>query len=177
MTTIILEEQLLDAVKEKNYETVRTLLADGADVNYLRDTGMSPLLWAESENDMEMAKLLLDNGADINFRYPPRYQSLLQMAALDESEEIIKLFLKYKPDINIRDGFGNNALWSACYTNNLSIIELLLQHGVDAYTKNKVGEILVGKKKQPMGDSKSPYSAALEDDIKEQLAIFEKYKK
>ena len=55
-------------------------------------------------------------------------------------------------------------------------MELLLKNGADAYTKNKVGEILVGKKKQPMGVSHSPYSIALEDDDQEQLALFEKYK-
>ncbi|KFF02250.1 hypothetical protein [Chryseobacterium luteum] len=57
----------------------------------------------------------------------------------------------------------------------MEIIELLLKHGADAYTKNKVGEILVGKK-QPMGVSHSSYSLALEDEDQEQLNLFKKYK-
>jgi ankyrin repeat protein len=172
----MLEEQLLDAVKGKDINKVKALVKEGANVNYLHDTGMSALLWAESQDDLEMAKLLLDEGADLNFRYPPRKHTLLQMAALEERIDLIKLFLSYNPDINLRDGFGNNPLWSACHTNNLEIIELLLINGADAYTKNKVGEILIGKKKQPMGISHSPYSMALEEDNTEQLQLFEKYK-
>lgn len=172
----MLEEKLLDAVKAKDYESVKKLIAEGADVNYLRDTGMSPLLYAESEDDVEMARILLDNGADINFRYPPRMQNLLQMAAMENRKEMIELFLRYKPDINNRDAFGNNALASACHGGDMEIIELLLQHGADPYTLNKVGEILVGKKKQPMGESTSPYSVAVEDNDTALLALFEKYK-
>ncbi|MBE5322128.1 ankyrin repeat domain-containing protein [Pedobacter sp. MR2016-19] len=172
-----MEEQFLDAVEKRDFNKVNTLIKDGADVNFEHDTGMTALSWAQSENDLEMAELLLKNHADLNYRYKTeKFKTVVQSAALDEQLDMLKLFLKYKPDLNIRDGFGNNALWSACYTNNLEIIELLLKHGADAYTKNKVGEILVGKKKQPMGVSHSPYSLALEDENEEQLNLFEKYK-
>jgi ankyrin repeat protein len=123
-----MEEQFLDAGKKRDFDKVNALIKDGADVNFEHDTGMTALAWAQSENDLEMAELLLKNHADLNYKYKTeQFKTVVQAAAIDEQLDMLKLFLKYKPDLNIRDGYGNNALWSACYTNNLEIIELFIK--------------------------------------------------
>lgn len=171
-----INEELLNAVKNRGMNEISAALKKGADVNYEAETGMSPLSYAQGENDLEIAKVLLENGADVNYRYQSdQLKTVLHFAAMDEQYEMLKLLIAFTPDINVRDVFGNNPLWTAAYTNNLDMIELLLKHGADAFTQNRVGEILVGKNKMPIGKNHSPYSAALEDDYQEQVELFKKY--
>ena len=49
-----------------NYDLVKLLLENGADVNVRDDDGNTPLTNALSNGDKEMMKLLLKYGADIN---------------------------------------------------------------------------------------------------------------
>lgn len=169
-------KELLDAVRENNLHKVQELHKMGADVNYEREgSGSTPLYFAVINNFLDIADFLLRNGADINHHFE-RGETVLHIIAEEENIDMLQLFLKHHPKINAKDKFRNNPLWTACYSNNLEIIELLLQHGAEPYSMNRVGEILVGKKKEPMGVSISPYGAAIDDDNKEQLALFEKYK-
>ena len=84
-------------------------------------------------------------------------------------------------EVDSKDFYGNTPLFTALYFaplkgGNYDVVELLLQHGADPYLKNRVGEILVGKKKVPMGESLSPYMVAERDGNKIELELFAKYK-
>lgn len=57
---------LQSAVASGKIESVRALLAHGANVNIRNAQGMTPLHLAAFEGNVEMVKLLLANGADVN---------------------------------------------------------------------------------------------------------------
>src|SRR6185503_4227827 len=54
------------AVRANNLESVKTLLAGGADVNQTTRYGWSPLLVATQNRYYQLASYLLDHGADVN---------------------------------------------------------------------------------------------------------------
>lgn len=174
------EKELLDAVKSRNFKLIEELIAKGADVNYLFETGIDPIFLAVTEKDIEMVMFLLQYNIDLGRQYDKKKFSLLHAAA--ESYEITELLLDKGIEVNSKDFYGNTPLFTALYYAPLKggdykVVELLLQHGADPYLKNRVGEILVGKKKVPMGESLSPYIVAERDENKIELELFNKYKR
>jgi len=51
------------------YESVvKTLLNNGAEINYQNKGGQTALMWASKRGRVMSVKVLLDSGADINFK-------------------------------------------------------------------------------------------------------------
>jgi FOG: Ankyrin repeat len=174
------EKELLDAVKSRNFKLIEELIKGGADVNHLFETGIDSIFWAVTEKDVEMVRFLLKYPIDLGRQYDKKKFSLLHASA--ESYDITKLLLDKGIEVDSKDFYGNTPLFTALYYAPLKggtydVVELLLQHGADPYLKNRVGEILVGKKKVPMGESLSPYMVAERDENKIELELFDKYKK
>lgn len=57
-------DQLIQAIKDKNIENVKALIAQGADVNYQDSEGITPLHHAISTECVEAVKYLLEQNAD-----------------------------------------------------------------------------------------------------------------
>ena len=60
----MLNEDLLTAIQRGNFDMVKSLISQGADVNYATMDGNSPLTFAVYSGDMEIIKFLLQKGAD-----------------------------------------------------------------------------------------------------------------
>jgi len=60
--------ELGDAAWHNKVEEVKTLLANGADVNYIDKFGDTALMRASSSGNAEVVKILLDHGADVNIQ-------------------------------------------------------------------------------------------------------------
>src|SRR5258708_22268987 len=58
--------RLVEAVKNKDTDTVRSLLANHVDVNTLQGDGSTALSWAAHWDDLKVADLLIRAGADVN---------------------------------------------------------------------------------------------------------------
>ncbi len=59
------ETALIEAVKAGDYEQVRLLISNGADLNQGDDQGWTALNFAAGRGDLEMVRLLVESGADI----------------------------------------------------------------------------------------------------------------
>lgn len=57
---------LLDAVKSGDKETVKKLIEDGADIDCKDSDGATPLLNAVNNKNLDIVSILLENGADVN---------------------------------------------------------------------------------------------------------------
>jgi len=57
---------LVDAAKQADWDSVRTLLEDDSDVSAADADGSTALHWACYQNDLESARLLVRAGADVN---------------------------------------------------------------------------------------------------------------
>ncbi|MBO5481771.1 MAG: ankyrin repeat domain-containing protein [Spirochaetaceae bacterium] len=62
----MLNEDLLTAIQRGNFDMVKSLISQGADVNYATIQGNSPLTYAVYSGDIEIIKFLLQKGADPN---------------------------------------------------------------------------------------------------------------
>ncbi|MDU1905669.1 MAG: ankyrin repeat domain-containing protein [Dysgonomonas sp.] len=60
------EQELLNAVRNFDCETVQGKLKSGVNPNIKGEDGQTPLMVAASKKDIEMAKLLIESGAEIN---------------------------------------------------------------------------------------------------------------
>src|SRR5579863_8111261 len=58
--------RLVEAVKNRDTGTVRTLLSQRVDVNTAQSDGATALVWAVHRDDMEMVDLLIHAGARVN---------------------------------------------------------------------------------------------------------------
>ena len=114
----------------------RFLLDHGAGLNTVSEGGRTPLHIACREGNVEMITLALEGGGDVNAQDSQGWSALHH--ALFRSPDVIKLLLRYKPDLELqtRDGPGGNGytpLMTAAANSSVPIesLELLLQAGAD----------------------------------------------
>jgi ankyrin repeat protein len=123
-----------------NIETVKQLIANGADVNAKGGvTGGTPLLIAVTLGHKEIAEQLIANGADVNAK-DPRGTTPLHGAALRGHKEIAELLIAKGVDVNAKNEQGWTALHWAAHYGREEIAELLIAKGVDVNAKKDGGE-------------------------------------
>ena len=180
-----MSKQLLDAAYENDVEKIKSLLDIGVDINSEDEDKVTALYEAVSKKNYNAVELLLQKGADSTKEYYRDRYSVLHMAVGANDKKMVELLLRYMNDVNGRDRFGNPPLWTAIHQASLDrnasnpdvieIVEMLLKKGADPYTPNRVGQMLVGKRKEPVGESLSPYDSAVRNKRPNILALIEKY--
>jgi len=125
---------LVDAAKNKDKESVRTLLRQRADVNVPEPDGTTALQWAAHWNDLETVDLLLRAGADV--RAVNRYgATALSEASSNGSRALVERLLQAGADPNtLVTTQGETVLMTASRVGNADAVKALLDHGayVDA---------------------------------------------
>ena len=152
---------LVYAVRSNDLESVKTLLAAGADVNQVTGYGWSPLLVATQNRYYKLGAFLLDRGADPNLAnrggWTPLYLATdnrniesgdypVRKGDMDHLD-FIKLLLDRGANVNARmkdstetrtvftnqwlDENGATAFLRASQSGDLTLMKLLLAHGAD----------------------------------------------
>ena len=160
---------LVYAVRENDMESVRILLAAGADVNQVTNYEWSPLLVAIQNRYYQLASFLLDQGANPNIankgKWSPLYIAIdnrnikggdypVRKADMD-SMEFIKKLIDKGADVNWRvqestwyrtvftalwvNEAGATAFWRASQSSDVAVMKLLLEHGADPKIATNVG--------------------------------------
>ncbi len=107
----------VDAIGRGKLDKVNEILGKGIDANKELSKGWYPIHTAVSNNKAKIVKALLEAGADINvvtnnkteWDYK-KNRSPLFMAVFEKRIPMTKLLLKYKPNMDIRNGKGETAL-------------------------------------------------------------------
>jgi Ankyrin repeats (3 copies) len=105
MTNIFRLEKAIDA---NDIETVRNLINEGVELNYIYD--LPPLARAASLGNVEMVKLLIESGADINLQMEDEGDTALMIAALYNHLEAVKILVEAGADVNIGNYYGTKAV-------------------------------------------------------------------
>ena len=121
---------LVEAVKNADWESMRVLLLEGADVNAATADGTTALHWATYWDDVEAVRLLIAEGAD-----PGAATDLgatpLWNASLNGSAEITGRLLVGGADPNAALLLGETVVMTAARSGATSVVEQLLAAGAD----------------------------------------------
>jgi len=117
-----------DAAMNGQVETVRALLADGADVNAAQGDGMTALHWAAFQDDHTLAQLLLEAEADVAAATRVGAITPLSLAASNGSTAMIEVLVAAKASVNIPTTTGATPLMAAATSGSVDAVQVLLDH-------------------------------------------------
>lgn len=120
---------LHEATDEGEIETVRLLLARGADPNVHSERG-TPLLIASFDGRAEMASTLLDGAALVDGEDPHGWTPLVAAGSIGDAE-LAEILLERGADIDHRTKAGDTALLQAATNAHAPVVDLLLSSGAD----------------------------------------------
>jgi ankyrin repeat protein len=122
------DSRLVEAARNHELKTIRSLLSQHADVNSRSDDGSTALLWAAHQNDLDTADLLLGAGADANaandFRMTP-----LSQACTNGSDAFVRLLLKSGANPNTAIATGVTPLMTCARSGSVDAVKRLLEYG------------------------------------------------
>ena len=116
-------------------ESMQALLASGADVNAANSQKATALLWAAS--DIEKVRFLLSHGADVNAASALGRQAIHIAAAGDGGERTVPLLIQSGANPGARDTRNNTTLLFATFADNIPLMKLLIDKGVDVNAAGK----------------------------------------
>ena len=112
------------AAKQGNLSAVRSLIAEGNDVNAVNASGRSALMSAVFFSNRGIVKELLVEGANVN-GVDTQGRTALMIAVSNKDIEIVELLLAAGADVAIEDKTKNTAITLAERGNNKQLIKLL----------------------------------------------------
>ena len=135
------ELPLLQAVSEEKTDEIKSLLANGADVNGKDKNydGITAIFIAVENGNVETVRTLLDFGAKINVRDQEKRTPLMRLDS-DATPELVKLLLSYGAKINRVDKEENNVLHHVAVYVSGEVLQMLIDEGADIDAQNETGE-------------------------------------
>lgn len=124
------EERLVEAIKSRDADAVRTLLAEGVDVNAPQPDGATALHWAVYRDDLDTATMLIEAGANVNAANELG-ATALWLAADNGSAPMIERLLEAGADPDVALPEGETPIMTAARTGSPDAVRLLIAHGAD----------------------------------------------
>ena len=126
--------QLVEAARNQDQSTLRTLLSQHVDVNARSNDGSTALLWAAHWNDVSTADLLIHAGADANgandFRITP-----LSLACTNGSAPLVELLLKAGANPRTPIATGETPIMTCASSGSTEAVRMLIVRGADVNAK------------------------------------------
>ncbi len=127
-----LAADVAEAARQGDLQRLRSLLAEGRDVNAALGDGMTALHWAAERGDAEMAELLLRAGAQLQSGTRIGAFTPLHVAARAGSTHVVDLLLDADADPGARSTTtGVTPLHLAAEAGDADMIRSLVEHGAD----------------------------------------------
>ncbi len=122
--------RLIEAAKDGDWEAVRILLEQGADVTVTAPDGATALHWASYWDDDETGELLIRASADVNAANDLG-ATPLWIASLNGSALMVRSLLEAGAEPNAALISGETPVMTAARTGSPRVVELLLAAGAD----------------------------------------------
>lgn len=135
------------AIDDSNFEVVNYLLKQGADLDVMNKEGIYPIHQMALYNGIEDVDFLLSHGVPIDQK--TRYGwTVFHFAAMNADLNLIRFLIERGANINKKDDKGLTPLHVAATSNIMShqipkflqAIELLVESGVDIFSRSREGE-------------------------------------
>ena len=123
-------EPIIEAAKAADWEAVRSLVEQGADVTVTAPDGATVLHWASYWDDLETAEFLIGSGADVN-AVNDQGAGPLWVATLNGSAPMVRALLRAGADPNAALLSGEAPIMTASRTGDPGVVESLLAAGAD----------------------------------------------
>jgi ankyrin repeat protein len=123
---------LLDAIKQKDVEAVRRMLAAGVELEPASGPYdvIKPLAYAAAYGNLEIVKLLVKAGADLNGHVA--YGDVpLMMADEHGNDDITTYLIEQGADVNAPNDFGMTLFIGLCQRGRIKLVQLATKHGGD----------------------------------------------
>ena len=141
------QKSLNQAAREGDIEQLRTLIANGSNVNATDDYGGTPLRSAIDAGQTEAARILVEAGANVNGRDPDGLTPLIR-ACLAGHKEIAELLVAKGADLAAKDDYQRTALHATVMTGRREVVEVLLKGGADVNLQDGRGQTPLGIARQ-----------------------------
>ena len=128
------DSPMADAAMARDVETVRSLIAAGADVDAPQGDGLTALHWAARHGDLDTAAALLAAGADLSAVTRLGEHTPLHVASTAGRGDVVETLLTAGADPDAVTTTGATALHFAAASGGVDAVTALLHHaaGVDA---------------------------------------------
>ena len=130
-------DQLIDAVRNRNFETLEMLLKDKQVTTILNaygtETTDTPLTLAVKQSDNNLVSLLIDNGADVTAPNASK-ETPIFIASSKSNLKIVTILLnkmKKNASLDQQAKNGMTALYVATCNNSHDIVKLLIENGAN----------------------------------------------
>jgi len=127
---------LSDAVRDGQYELVKSLIAQGTPVDQVENIRTpTALISVIMKNDSHIAEYLILHGANVNSVHPGTQCSALQLAAGSPNNKpslnIVKLLVEKGANINLNGNYCGPPIMEASMAGHLDIVQFLHQKNAD----------------------------------------------
>jgi len=123
--------KLFNACYEHDFDMLKKLINDGADVDARIDDGSTPLIEiCVADSNLDLAQYLIEHGADVN-TINSLNTSPLEEACHSNAIKMVKLLLNSGANPHLHDNDFNSLLITAIVFSSAEIVKLLLEAGLD----------------------------------------------
>ena len=130
--------QLIDAIISGEHNELRSLIAQGIDINSKNQAGRTALMVGTFYGNKVMVKSLLASGADVNLKDNNNRTALIDAAAFG-FDEIVRLLITMGADLNAKTKSGKTALTGAIAGDYQVIVKMLIERKVDVNLADNLG--------------------------------------
>jgi ankyrin repeat protein len=131
---------LMYAIKRRQRDCIRVLLEEGADVNKANPSGTTfPLFMACEEGLLDIVLILLDYHANLMIETSDGRTCLIVACQTGRLAIVLRLVQERSLDVNYQTSKADTALLSAVSRGDVSIVRVLLGHGVSINQRNRRG--------------------------------------
>lgn len=134
------DEQFIRDIRDRNYAESMPYLVNGGNPNAREFKGSPALLVAAEVNDAAMVRSLLEYGANPNIAHRETGETALMRGATKGNEDIIRLLVFFKADLDAPDESGETALIKAVRGSHAGVVRLLLDGGADPALADYTGQ-------------------------------------
>jgi len=131
-------QPLIQAVTVQKLDRVKSLLAEGAEVNVKLKSGQTPFLIACQKGNKEIVEVLLEKGAETDVKTDSG-QTPLHFLAQAGNTELAKRLIGQGHDVKAKDRWSWTPLHYACWRNHQETAALLLDSGADINARAQGG--------------------------------------